>query len=66
MLNPAQRRMQQQQVASNSQNYPQSTLYGTNHSSMHQQPSDIYSTDDDPKYYQVNNNKQFNRFFRIH
>ncbi|XP_031621686.1 regulating synaptic membrane exocytosis protein 2 isoform X2 [Contarinia nasturtii] len=55
MLNPAQRRMQQQIQASNaSQHFQQSSLYGTNHhQSTHQQPSsDIYSTDEDPKYYQ--------------
>lgn len=54
MLNPAQRRMQQQIQASNSPHFQQSSLYGTNHQQpTHQQPSDIYSADDDPKYYQV-------------
>lgn len=53
MLNPAQRRMQQQIQASNtSQHFQQSSLYGTNHQMTHQQPSDIYSTGEDPKYYQ--------------
>lgn len=52
MLNPAQRRMQQQIHASNAaQHFQQSSLYGTNH--QQQQPSDMYSTGDDPKYYQV-------------
>ncbi|XP_055320283.1 regulating synaptic membrane exocytosis protein 1 isoform X11 [Sitodiplosis mosellana] len=53
MLNPAQRRMQQQIQASNTpQHFQQSSLYGTNHQATHQQPSDIYSTGEDPKYYQ--------------
>jgi len=56
MLNPAQRRMQQQIQASNtSQHFQQSSLYGTNHQSTHQQQPDIYATDEDPKYYQVCN-----------
>lgn len=54
MLNPAQRRMQQQIQASNTpQHFQQSSLYGTNHQPTHQQASDIYSAQDDPKYYQV-------------
>lgn len=54
MLNPTQRRMQQQMQVTNQQpHFQQQSLYGTNHSSTHQQPSDLYSTEDDPKYYQV-------------
>lgn len=55
MLNPAQRRIQQQMQASNaSQHFQQSSHYGMNHQqSTHQQPSDMYSTEDDPKLYQV-------------
>lgn len=52
MLNPTQRRMQHQMHPSNP-HYQQTSLYGTNHSSTHQQPSDLYSHEDDPKYYQV-------------
>lgn len=44
MLNPAQRQYQQ-------------TLYGSNHSPT--QPSDMYSTENDPKYYQVYSNSIF-------
>lgn len=61
MLNPAQRRMQQQQqqqqqmqASNTSQHFQQSSHFGMNHQqSTHQQPSDIYSADEDPKLYQV-------------
>lgn len=69
MLNPAQRRMQQQIQASNaSQHFQQSSLYGTNHQSTNQQqPSDIYSAEEDLRYYQVclNNERERKKKYAV-
>lgn len=59
MLNPVQRRMQHQ--SSNNQQHYQSSIYGTNHPSP--QSSGIYSSEDDPKFYQVNCGGKIHFFF---